>query len=117
MNGNQVIGLSELVSEQPNGIVLVFSYYDPSLDQVFNHSWNSFFVPKYLVGNDEITMDGEGGHTFIMAINAALGAVGAKYLIINDGSIGGHASNTARGTASGITYKNNEYVLRYVIGV
>ena len=39
-------------------------------------------------------------------------------LYINNEYITGHASNNALGTgASGITYTNNAFVLRYVIGV
>lgn len=108
--------LSQPVSAQPHGIVLVFSHYDRKTSTADDHSWSTHFVPKVMVGEEGL--DGEGGHTFLMAINAALSTFGAKYLRILDNMIIGHESNGSEGTAaSGITFTNNDYVLRYVIGV
>lgn len=43
---------------------------------------------------------------------------GAKYLYISDQQIKGHANNSLAGTgAVGITYANNRFIMRYVIGV
>ena len=42
---------------------------------------------------------------------------GTKFLRITDTTINGSADNTANGTANGITYNNNRFALRYVIGV
>jgi hypothetical protein len=40
-----------------------------------------------------------------------------KYLYIHDDKVVGHANNNATGTgACGITYTNNRFVLRYIIG-
>lgn len=112
MNGNQTINLSEAISKQPLGIVLVFSTYENSTGYANNTSWNVFFVPKYMVH-----LNNGGGQTFLMGINAGFSAMGAKYLFIKDTSITGHAGNTSSGANSGITFNNSEYVLRYVIGV
>jgi hypothetical protein len=54
----------------------------------------------------------------MMTTDASFGLYAAKYLYINDDRIVGNDNNTATGTgACGITYANNGFVLRYVIGV
>lgn len=110
MNGNQSINLSEAISEQANGIVLVFSLYRDNAAE--NVSINSFFVSKY-----EIAALGGSPHSFFMLINAGFSTIGAKYLYINDDSISGHEGNTNSGSNNGIAFSNSNFVLRYVIGV
>lgn len=102
---------SEKASEQPNGIVLVFSRYADGA--VGNYGFNSFFVPKAFID----AQNGVGS-TFNLTSSALFGVVGAKYLYIHDDFIKGHVDNNKTGTAaSGITYNNAAFVLRYVIGV
>ena len=110
MTETHSINLSEAVSKQPNGIVLVFSKYADGAAQ--ENNFNSFFVPKLFVTSHA----GYGNAFTMMDIN--FGQVCHKYLYINDTYISGHANNDATGTGtSGITYANNKFVLRYVIGV
>ena len=110
MNASQTANLSENISKQPNGIVLVFSRYSDGAAQ--NHNFNSFFVPKQFV-----QLHSGGGCSFLI-MSATFEYACSKYLYISDSSISGHASNNATGTGSnGVTYANNGYVLRYVIGV
>ena len=109
MTNGHTANLAEKVSEQPNGIVLVFCYYNGTSDT--NWGWQSFFVPKQLVALET----GEG-FTFTLN-NGKFGSVGTKYLYINNDSVVGHADNNLTGTGSGITYANNKFVLRYIIGV
>lgn len=101
--------LTEPILSQPNGIVLTFSRYANGEAQDTN--FHQFFIPKAFV----IQKNGYG-HTFVMAANKFL-IVATKYLYINNTHITGHADNNAAGTASGITYDNASFVLRYVIGV
>jgi uncharacterized repeat protein (TIGR02543 family) len=109
MTAGHTITLSEAISKQNNGIVLVFSAYTDNT--VGNYWWNQFFVPKYVVSNHSGT-----GHCFsLCAGNFSL--VAMKYLLIKDTQITGHDNNNLTGSASGITYANNRFVLRYVIGV
>lgn len=111
MSDTQTASLSEKVSEQPSGIVLMFSRYVDGAGQ--NYGFNSFFVPKVMTAEQ----NGKG-MAFTMNSGATIGVVGAKYLYINDDSIAGHADNKKSGVASsGITYNNAGFVLRYVIGV
>ena len=108
MTANQRVKLSEAVSAQPNGIVLVFCAYNGINDT--NYSWQSFFIPKQLVALST------EGHTFTLS-SGKFTYVGTKYLYINDTSITGHADNNLTGTSNGIAFANNKFVLRYVIGV
>ena len=111
MTAGHTVDLSKTpISEQPNGIVLLFSAYENNEAQDYN--WHSFFIPKAFIE----THSGNG--ILFPMFTQNFGAVGNKYLYISDTRITGHANNTATGTgSSGITYKNNYWVLRYVIGV
>lgn len=108
MTADHTINLSEAVSAQRHGIVLVFCAYD-SVDET-NYSWQSFFVPKQLVALST------SEHTFVLG-RGKFTYIGTKYLYIGDTSISGHADNNLTGSNNGITYANNKFVLRYVIGV
>lgn len=105
------ITLSEKVENQMSGIVLVFSAYSAAEGAAQDDNFNSFFVPKAL-----ITEKSGYGNTFIMA-SSNFGNIATKYLYIKNDEITGHADNQSSGTSNGITYTNNAYVLRYVIGV
>ena len=110
MDGGQTATLSEAVSKQPNGIVLVFSRHNG--DTADNANFNHFFVSKQFVATH-----GGAGSTFMMAtIN--FGLVCCKYLYISDTKITGNDLNYDAGTgSSGIKFDNQAYCLRYVIGV
>lgn len=105
MNASQTATLSEAISNQPNGIVLCFNYYNNN--EVSGYS-NCYFVPKSLVPNGSVTC---------ICSRNNFNNVGVKVLYVKDTSIVGYASNTNTGTASGITYYNDCWVLTKVIGV
>lgn len=109
MEGHE-IALNEAISKQPNGIVLVFSFYENGEK---DYNFCSFFVPKHLVGLKE-----GAGHNFLMGTQG-FGAICNKYLYISDTLISGNIANNSGGTngTTGITYNNAKFVLRYVIGV
>lgn len=108
MTSGHTATLTEAVSAQEHGIVLVFSYYNGTEDT--NYNWQSFYVPKTLVAMSS------SGHTFMLT-RGKFSSVGTKYLYIYDTNIKGHDDNNLSGTANGITYANNKFVLRYVFGV
>ncbi len=111
MTEGQTITLSEAVSKQATGIVLVFSRYNPG-EGVLNEQFNYHFVPKQIVA----LQSGKGSIFPMSTSNETFAA--SKYLYISDGSIKGHANNDAIGTGnSGVTFTNNRFVLRYVIGI
>lgn len=109
MTADHTASLSEPISLQPNGVVLVFARYATDSSP---YAWHSFFVPKYAANGGY----NSSGHTFIMATNC-FSVVATKYLYIRDKEIAGNENNSATGTANGITYNNNAFTLRYVIGV
>ena len=109
MNADHSITLTEKISDQLNGISLVFSRYANGV--VEDSNFNSFFVSKHLVA----AMPGMGTAFFMSAVNFSY--VCSKYLYISDDRITGNDLNSTKGTNNGITYNNAAYVLRYVIGV
>lgn len=108
MTNDQIANLSEPISKQKSGIVLVFARYMQNEEP---YAWSSFFVPKYAVNGYN-----GSGHSFIMATNC-FAVVATKYLYIRDASIQGNENNINADTANGITFNNSAFTLRYVIGV
>lgn len=110
MTSGHTINLAENISDQRSGISLVFSEYVDGESK--NQTFVSFFVSKRMVANHAGC-----GHCFQMC-TSNLNYYATKYLYISDDKIVGHDNNKLTGTAtSGITYTNNRFVLRYVIGV
>lgn len=110
MTASHIISLSEKVSQQRSGIVLVFSeYYD---GEVKNQTFVSHFIPKSVVA----AHSGVGHCLWMSSSNGTY--IGTKYLYIRDDGITGHGNNNLifDGT-NGIVLSNNRFVLRYVIGV
>lgn len=109
MTAGQTATLKEPVSEQPTGIMLVFSEYvdGAASDSTFHHR---------PVLKDWVALHpGKAECIQLSASNLAFFAT--KYLYIFDDKINGHDNNNKTGTgACGITYTNNRFVLRYVIG-
>lgn len=109
MNENQTLTLSQSISSQNKGVVLVFSEFSNNTAQ--NACFSSHFVPK-----TQILYNGYG--QMFVSFNT-WGKAMAKYLYISDTTIKGHATNDDTGTnsAMNINYQNSLYVLRYVLGV
>lgn len=109
LHASQSVGLSEAVSAQPNGIVLVFSAYKVGTGATDTY-WQHFFVPKYMIGKDHA-----GGTTFILEKS---GILRKKYIYINDTDLkGSDVNDNPKYVFHGQTVDNREVVLRYVIGV
>ena len=109
MNESQSYNFSDNVQNQPNGIVLVWSAYSDG--QARNWNWSFTFIPKYYINNHS-----SNGISCIMC-GSSFSNMCTKYVYITNTAISGNASNTQRGTTNGITYFNDLFVLRYVIGV
>jgi len=110
MTAGHIAELSEKISDQVNGIVIVFSRIGDGVAQ--NDNFASFFVPKYVVAQHPNL-----GMNFFMA-HSSFEYCGAKYLYIGDTQIKGHANNNLTGTgATGIKFENNRFIMRYVLGV
>jgi hypothetical protein len=108
MNANQQAQLSENISDQNNGIVLIWSPYSDG--QAQNWGYVHTFISKY-----QLQAQGNGVNCILMSNDFSF--VAGKYIYINDSYISGNNENETSGTRNGITYKNNSFVLRAVIGV
>ena len=122
INGNKILwtgsfymsevheaNLSEPISKQRNGIVLVWSAYVNGSPQ--NYDFVYHYVPKY-----HISIGANQGVDFWLSTP---NVVGQKYLYISDSKIKGYTTNDETRTAAGtnISMKNDYWVLRAVIGV
>lgn len=108
MNASQTATLSEKISEQKNGIIMIFSLYLNGTAK--DENFSNHFVSKKLI--EKVN----GAKTSFFMANASFSYIGCKTLNIYDDKITGYDQNSSSGTVNGITYKNNNYVLRYVIG-
>lgn len=111
MSASQTINLSQKVSEQKSGIVLVWQAYSDG--QVQPWDFNFTFIPKWQV----ITNSSRGNCCFLTGSNG--NSIGTKYVYIYDDKIVGNDINGNGATKrnSGITTTNNHWVLTHVLGV
>ena len=109
MGGGLTATLSEPISKQRTGIVLVWSAYGNG--QAQNYDFAYHFVPK-----EKISGLSEVGANFPLG-TANFSKFGCKYLYFQDSVIRGYSTNDTTGSGSGITYTNNYWVLRQVLGV
>ena len=108
--GSQRADLSENISDQNNGIVLIWSAYSNGQAQDWN--FNFSYIPKKFLDL------GFSGNGYVCNLfSSKFGQCATKYVYINDTFIGGNSDNSATGTSNGITYANNQFVLRAIIGV
>ena len=111
MVGSHTINLSQKVSEQKSGIVLVWQGYSDGAVQTYD--FNFEFIPKWQVSVNS----GRGVSCFLT--NSTGVKIGTKYVYVHDDKIVGNNANGngATNRASGITTTNNYWVLTHVIGV
>lgn len=113
MSETQTATLNEAISSQANGIILVWSAYDPDQKNEVNANFNMCFVPRYFVQNHPSSGVG------LVLTTATLNVAASKYVYISDTSIRGYATNddAAETKDTGIVSTPKNFVLRYVIGV
>ena len=110
MTAGHTATLTETISKQRSGIVLVFSEFlnGEAVDQSFNLR----YVPKMMVSLHE-----GKGHCFQLS-TGLFDHCATKQLLIYDDRIVGVDNNNKTGTGiSNIKHTNGQFVLRYVIGV
>lgn len=117
MHELQKITLSEKISEQPSGIILVWSVYNSSQTQNYHYCFN--FIPKYVLSlpKESDSANGVDIDLFLCAGGVGGGYAGVKCLSITDDVIYGNAGNDDIKNIQGIECRNNTWVLRAVIGV
>lgn len=111
MSGSNTINLSQKVSEQKTGIILVWQAYSDGAPQPWEYNFT--FIPKW----QATTNSSRGVVCFLATSHASY--IGTKYVYVFDDKIKGHNDNSTGATkgSSGITTTNNHWVLTYVIGV
>ena len=114
LTDSETITFNEPISHQENGIVLVFTRYVSGA--AVNYNYSCHFVPKQVVSGALSLGQTAAGVTLIMATNK-FEYISGKYLRITDTKITGDEANKASGTTNGVTYYNDRFALRYVIGV
>ena len=111
MTSTHRIYLDEKVSEQLNGIILVWSTYANGAPQ--ESSFQFTVIPKTILSDNP----SGGGISVILVNQAVFGTMGAKYIYVRNSYIFGHDNNNKTGTGtSAIKYNNNNFVLRWVYG-
>ena len=109
MTDSDTITLAEAISQQQSGIVLVFSRYISNV--AADYYFSCHFFPKQI-----LTVTSPAGTVYTMT-TSKMEAISAKYLKISDTTITGSAENDDSGTLNGVTYNNDRFALKYVIGV
>lgn len=111
----QTCNLSEKVSEQKNGIVLWFSFYDPegASDKT---GWWPYYVHKSLLDAKSNAGAPGSGCCVPVISNTTFSVIGTKYIYVFDTYVTGHETNNQSGTKNGITYDNGQFSLRYIYG-
>lgn len=113
MSASHQVTLSEKISQQVNGIVLVWSsFYN---NDAYNDNFRYVFVPK----NHILDSNFAGKLVTMVLLTGQFATVASKGLYIGDTTITGHNDNSATGTGynSGIKFDNTAFVLRKVLGV
>lgn len=105
-----VLTLPEKISEQKNGIILVWSRHDEDTAKSLDYGWHYDFIPK----SGAQFKDGSNGHNFFIT-SESLGYVGSKYLYIEDAQIKGSTNNAVNKVGNGINITNRGYALRRIL--
>lgn len=114
MNENQSITLSGKISQQPTGIVIIWSAYRDGQPQNFH--WYFQFIPKFILSLPTTTNKFDTDIFLCAGGQSQYAAM--KELVITDDVIYGRVGNSSSNlVVNGITCVNNEWVLRAVIGV
>ena len=111
MNASQTIKLSQKVSEQKNGIILVWQAYANGEPKYYD--FNYTFIPK-----QHILIHESSGVTCWLS-NSSGNIIATKYVYVSNNQIQGNDLNSTGATnrASGIITTSNHWVLTYVLGV
>lgn len=104
LNAGQSINLSEKLSDQKRGIVLVLSRYESGASQ--DYGYCTYFVPKECL---DFGVDKPGFDIPLVKYSDGSIVTGSKYIYVSDDKIEGAATNG--------TSPNSGWVFRYAIGV
>ena len=114
LTASQTVTFSEPLSQQQSGVVLVFSRY--ITNAAVDYFYSCHFIPKQLIPTAIGAGQTAAGIVVTMNTNK-FEAISSKYLRFTDTGIVGDDANSTTGTSNGVTYNNDRFALRYVIGV
>ena len=103
LNAGQSINLSEKLSNQKRGIVLILSRYESGASQ--DYGYCTYFVPKECL---DFGVDKPGFDIPLVKYSDGSIITGSKYIYVSDDKIEGATTNG--------TSPNSGWVFRYVIG-
>ena len=111
VNASHTVNLSQAISTQRTGIVLVWQRYSSGVANAWDINYT--FIPKYSATN----LSGAGVVCHLS--DSAAGVFATKYIYVYDTYLKGNAVNENGATKrnSGITTTNNGWVLTKVLGV
>lgn len=111
MNGSQTAYLSQKISEQQHGIVLVWQAYGDGSAKNWHYNYN--FIPKWHA------LYKSSAGVSLWLTNDVGSQVASKYIYVYDDKLEGHNNNESGETerGSGIYVTNNHWVLTCVLGV
>ena len=113
MKADQTINLSQPISGQKHGIVLIWSAYSESKLAAEDYDFNFKFIPKAFFS---LNLTGNGVDVLLNRVD--MNAIGTKYIYISNNKITGYKTNADdRKTVNGFVLYNKYWVLRYVIGI
>lgn len=104
LNAGQSINLSEKLSAQKRGILLVLSRYESGASQ--DYGYCTYFVPKECL---DFGVDNPGFDIPLVKYSDGSIVTGSKYIYVSDNKINGAATNG--------TSPNSGWVFRYAISV
>lgn len=111
MTAEHTVTLSEKISDQSHGVILVWWGFNPSTQTLVGGPVSTQVIPKALISENKGTLFHQDMHYGSFSYS------GTKITNIFDDRIVGNSTNVATGTGgSGIKYSNNRFVLSYVIG-
>lgn len=111
MTSDHIINLSEKISDQSHGIILVWWGFNPETQKLVGGPVSTQIIPKSLISENKGTLFHQDMHYGSFSYS------GTKITNIFDDHIIGNSTNISTGTGgSGIKYNNNRFVLSYVIG-
>lgn len=114
MTGSQKITLSEKISQQPTGIVIIWSVYRDG--EAKDYHWYFQFVPKFILSLPTTTKRFDTD-IFLCAGGQSQYAAMKELTITDDVIYGRPGNSSSKLIVNGITCVNDEWVLRAVIGV
>lgn len=108
---SHTLALDEKISEQMNGIIIVWCPYDSSKGKAYNTILETQIILKY-----NVPIDGTYTRAYKMMAWTGFNKIGFKEIVVYDDKIVGIDTNQSTGTKNGITYDNTLAIIGHIYG-